>query len=248
MPSALPAASMRQTMDLLWRSRRQTVPKRGPRARVDVDAIVSAAIRWADDHGMAALSMRVLAAELGVGPMTLYSHVPDKATLTALMIDQVYGGYSLPALAEASWSERVRAIADANYRLHTEHAWMAQARTEQPPLGPGTLGKYEAELGQLTALELADDVLDSVLTFVVNFARSAAVDAIGTANQAGTNEEWWVSVSPFLQEVIRDGEYPLASRVGSAAGAKLEGAYNVDHEYRFGLDRVIDAVAALRAS
>lgn len=234
-------------MELLWRSRRPAVAKRGPRARVDVDAIVTAAIRWADDHGMAALTMRVLATELGVGPMTLYSHVPDKATLTSLMIDQVYGRVDLSAPVDADWSDRVRAIADANYRLYREHAWMAHVRTEQPPLGPGTLGKYEAELGQLTALGLPDDVLDSVLTFVVNFARSAAVDAIGALNQAGTNEEWWASVAPLLQEVVRDGEYPLASRVGSAAGAKLEGAYNVDHEYRFGLDRVIDAVAALRA-
>jgi hypothetical protein len=49
-----------------------------------------------------------------------------------------------------------------------------------------------------------------------------------------------------VQEVVRDDEYPLASRVGTAAGANLQGAYNADHEYRFGLDRVIDAVAALR--
>lgn len=246
MTSTTPAASMRRTMDLLWRSRRPDVPKRGPRARVDVDAIVSAAIRWADKHGMAALTMRVLAAELGVGPMTLYSHVPDKATLTALMIDQVYGGYELSAPVDAAWSDRVKVVADANYRLHLEHAWLAHARTEQPPLGPGTLGKYEAELGQLTALELDEETLDSVLTFVVNFARAAAVDAAANTHAAETNEEWWASTAPLLQEVIQEDEYPLASRVGAAAGANLKGAYNADHEYQFGLDRVIDAVSALR--
>ncbi len=233
-------------MDLLWRSRRPNLPKRGPRARVGADGIVSAAVRWADEHGLDALTMRALAAELGIGPMTLYSHVPDKATLTALMIDQVYSEYDILAPDNASWSESVRAIADANYRLYRQHGWMALARTEQPPLGPGTLGKYEAELGQLAVLGLDDEVLDSVLTFVVNFARSAAVDSAAASRAAETNEQWWTSVSPLLQEVVRDDEYPLASRVGTAAGANLQGAYNADHEYRFGLDRVIDAVAALR--
>jgi AcrR family transcriptional regulator len=235
-------------MELLWRSRTVEQPKRGPRARVDVDDIVVAAVRRADAHGIDALTMRGLAAELGVGPMTLYSHVPDKATLTTLMIDQVHGTFELPAPAGVDWRDRVRAVADANYRLYSQHAWLVQTRTEQPPLGPGTLHKYETELQQLIALELNDGVLDSVLTFVVNFARSAAADSALKAAVDETNEEWWASVAPLLQKAVRPGEYPLASRVGSVAGANLDGAYNVDHEYRFGLDRVIDAVAALRAS
>ena len=69
-----------------------------------------------------------------------------------------------------------------------------------------------------------------------------------TRFSAETNEQWWTSVAPLLQEVVGDDEYPLASRVGTAAGANLQGAYNVDYEYRFGLDRVVDAVAALRAT
>lgn len=192
--------------------------------------------------------MRGLAGQLSVGPMTLYSHVPDKATLTTLMVDQVHGAYNLKAPADATWRERVRVVADANYRLYTEHAWLASTRTEQPPMGPGTLHKYEAELQQLVPLGLDDDILDSVLTFVVNFARAAAADSTRKAAASATNEEWWTSVAPLLEDVVGENEFPLASRVGSVAGANLGGAYDVEHEYRFGLDRVLDALAALRAS
>ena len=43
------------------------------------ERILDAALRLVDEQGMAALSMRRLAAELGVDPMALYHHLPGKA-------------------------------------------------------------------------------------------------------------------------------------------------------------------------
>jgi AcrR family transcriptional regulator len=40
--------------------------------------IVDAAVAMADEHGVEALSMRNLAERLGMGTMSLYSHVSDK--------------------------------------------------------------------------------------------------------------------------------------------------------------------------
>jgi AcrR family transcriptional regulator len=51
--------------------------------------IVAAAVSLVDREGLAALSMRRLAGELGVGPMTLYYHVPDRAGLEDLIFDAV---------------------------------------------------------------------------------------------------------------------------------------------------------------
>ena len=51
--------------------------------------IVAAAIALVDRDGLGALTMRKLAAELGVGPMTLYYHVPEKAALEDLIFDAV---------------------------------------------------------------------------------------------------------------------------------------------------------------
>jgi hypothetical protein len=39
--------------------------------------------------------------------------------------------------------------------------------------------------------------------------------------------------------------YPVADRVGSAAGQEHQAAYDLEHEYAFGLDRIIDGLAAL---
>lgn len=55
------------------------------------EQIVTAAITLVDREGLSALSMRKLAAEVGVGPMTLYYHVPDKSALEDLIFDAVMG-------------------------------------------------------------------------------------------------------------------------------------------------------------
>jgi AcrR family transcriptional regulator len=55
------------------------------------DQIVIAAIRLVDRDGLAALSMRRLANDLGVGPMSLYYHVPDRTALEDLIFDAVMG-------------------------------------------------------------------------------------------------------------------------------------------------------------
>jgi hypothetical protein len=49
---------------------------------------------------------------------------------------------------------------------------------------------------------------------------------------------------PALARVLDPDDYPLASRVGSAVGAAHGSAADPEHAYRFGLDRVLDGLAA----
>jgi AcrR family transcriptional regulator len=59
--------------------------------------IVAVAISIADEEGLDAVSMRRLAAKLGVGTMSLYRYVEGKMGLLALMDDQVIGEILIPA-------------------------------------------------------------------------------------------------------------------------------------------------------
>jgi AcrR family transcriptional regulator len=65
------------------------------------EAILDAALAVLDEDGGAGLSMRTLAARLGVTPMSLYHHVTDRAGLLRALSDRVYGdvlqGADLPA-------------------------------------------------------------------------------------------------------------------------------------------------------
>ncbi len=79
-----------------------------------------AAIRLVDEHGMAALSMRRLAGELGVDPMAIYHHLPGKAAVVSGMVELVL--QEMPAVAaEGFWRERVRAFAEGYRGLALAH-------------------------------------------------------------------------------------------------------------------------------
>lgn len=51
--------------------------------------VVAAALRVLHEHGLESLSMRRVAAELGLQPGALYHHVADKQSLLALMADEI---------------------------------------------------------------------------------------------------------------------------------------------------------------
>lgn len=86
-----------RTLTLLWR-RTLGVPqgKRGPKQRVSVDEVVTAAIAVADEEGLAAFSMRKVTDRLGMKPMSIYTYVPGRSELIGLMIDEVAGEVELP--------------------------------------------------------------------------------------------------------------------------------------------------------
>lgn len=88
-----------------------TIPITGPPLRRD--RVVDAALRFVDEHGVEALSIRRLAAELGVGAMTIYNHVPSKAALLDGICELVVTALDLDPDAPGSWEDRIRAHARA---------------------------------------------------------------------------------------------------------------------------------------
>jgi AcrR family transcriptional regulator len=89
-------------------------PRRANTPTLTREQIVSAAMTIVDRDGLEALSMRKLAAELGVGTMSLYYHVPDKSVLYDLILDAGLREVDLSADdATAPVETRVAAVAYA---------------------------------------------------------------------------------------------------------------------------------------
>ena len=236
-----------RTLALLWRI--DDRPRRGPQRGLDLDAVVAAATAIADREGLDAVTMRRLAKDLGVSAMTLYTYVPGKDELVDLMLDAAYQRMPRPDTTGQPWRQRLTTIADANRALYLTHPWASTVSTQRPPLGPGLMAKYEHELAALDGLGLTDVEMDDALTCLLGFVQAnaqAANDARVTQRISHMNDEqWWAANAPLLARVLDETAYPLAARVGAAAGAAHGGAYNPDHAYRFGLSRVLDGLAAL---
>jgi hypothetical protein len=91
--------------------------------------------------------------------------------------------------------------------------------------------------------------MDAALTFLLGFVQAAARSAVDAAaarqDSAMSEEQWWAANAPLLARVFDETKYPTASRVGAAAGAAHGAAYDPDHAYTFGLQRVLDGLGAL---
>ncbi|MFX4295195.1 TetR/AcrR family transcriptional regulator [Streptomyces bohaiensis] len=254
------AGDPRATMELLWGARPR--PSRGPRPRLDAEAVAREAIALADEEGLAALSMRRLAARLGVTVMSLYTYVPGKAELVDLMLDRVLAGPDGPELTRTAplhgdtggapgpdWRDRLAAVARAEWELNLRHPWLLQVTTARPSLGPHVLDWYERALHAVDGVGLTEVEMDSVVDLVTHYVHGASRSAIAAAdvdNRTGmTDDQWWGAVAPLLDEVWPAGRYPVSDRVGPVVG-ELHGArIPPEQSFAFGLERLLDGVAVL---
>ncbi|MFC9790224.1 TetR/AcrR family transcriptional regulator [Rhodococcus sp. NPDC127528] len=237
-----------RTLALLW-GEHSTSGRTG----LGVDAIVAAAIELADAEGLEAVSMRRLADRLGVGAMSLYTHVPGKAVLVDLMQDatlaDLYTDTDEPARAGGGWRGGVEFVVDRNWDLYRRHPWLLHIVGARPVLGPNTSRKYEAELRPLDGIGLTDVEMDAVLSLVLSHVTGTArllVSVEQTARDSGlTDAQWWAATAPILERLLDPAAYPVSDRVGSAAGREHQAASSPQHALRFGLDRILDGVDAL---
>jgi AcrR family transcriptional regulator len=235
----------RRTIDLLWGVHRR---RRGPRPSLSGEQIVAAAIQIADREGLGGLSMRRLADELGITAMSLYGYVPGKAELLDVMADRAYGEITLPGVPATTWRARLAALAQQHWTLLLSHPWLLQISASRPLLGPGMTALYDAELTAVDGLGLTDIDMDLIVSLLDDYVRGAArgaVEAAGAQDRTGmTDQQWWETYGPLLAEVLNQASYPVAVRVGTAAGAEYGTAHDPARSFRFGLQRVIDGIEA----
>lgn len=220
-----------------------TRPRPEPRRRAPgVDQYVATALAVADAQGLAAVSMRRVAGDLGSGTASLYRYITNRDELVDLMIDAAQGEDPLPESTE-DWRADLGAVAHALRATLLRHPWLAGELAGRPALGPNSLRRSESALSAAVALTpditLASQALGAVRAYVLGSV--AAQQALRRAEQRTglTEEEWQHSVGPYISQVLAAGQHPmLARRVLEAE------ELDPDVEFAFGLDCVLDGLAA----
>lgn len=126
----------------------------GRGARLGRHEIAAAALAVADSEGFAAVSMRRLARELGVGTMSLYHYLRTKDDLLELMDDAVMGELLVPhEELPAGWREALTAIARRTREAWSRHPWAIDSlRGER--FGPNAMAHVEQSLAAVAGLGL----------------------------------------------------------------------------------------------
>lgn len=134
----------------------------GGRGRLRDEGLVRTAIALADAEGLDAVSMRRVAAELGVVPMALYKHVGGKEELVNAMVDATLREIDVLE-SPSDWRPAVRARVLAARRVQLAHPWLRRALETRTTRTPAVLGHTDAVIGAFRGAGFSDPLTHHVM-------------------------------------------------------------------------------------
>ena len=177
-----------------------TTRPRGRPARHSTAEITTAACRLADREGIEAVTMRRVAAELGVGAATLYTYVATRDDLLELMQDAVAAEYVLDAVS-GDWRADLVAVAMQTRDIMVRHPWLPGLAESRPGTGPHGLDVLEHVLTVL-ATHPADDTSKLEAYGAVNAVVLAYVRSESSGDRVGER------TVDALARAAGDGRHP----------------------------------------
>jgi AcrR family transcriptional regulator len=215
-----------------------------PDGELTADRIVPAAIAIADAEGLAALSMRRVAAALGVATMSLYRHVHGKEDLVLRMVDAVFAGSPLPDRPPKGWRAQLELVARRQWQLYRRHPWLAPfVSITRPQLVPSGMAYTEWVLRALDGHGLDRSTMLQAALTVMGFVRGLAANLEPEANAEQdtglTNTEWMAAQDRELRQILASGRFPVLAHV--ATGPDIDA--DLDTLFEFGLGQLLDGLA-----
>jgi AcrR family transcriptional regulator len=217
-------------------SNRQHPEGDAARAGLSRDRIVRAAVELIEREGEDALSMRALAAELGVAVMSLYNHVRSKAALLDGIAEYIIGGMSVIDHPEAHWTERARALVRAYRKVAHDFprsVTIVLTRRINPPVG---LRPVEHALAISDDAGFDGETSVRIMRALLAYAMGAQMREVGAAKTLD-----YLPDDPARQ--LRELDAERFPHVVALHPALLR--HDAETDFEFGLDLLITALDSL---
>lgn len=199
---------------------------------LSVDLAVSAAVEIADESGLGAVTMAAVAKRCGFTTMSLYRHVSGKDELVRRMLDRVLG--AAPPLPAGDWRAGLAFWSRALLEVLDRHPWGIDVPITGVLGTRAQLSWLDRGLEALAATPLDEGAKAEIVLLLNGYVFWAARLRFQVPEVA-------LDVIPASLDV---GEFPALARA-VAAGIFEDGGTEHDEEFAFGLERVLDGVAAL---
>ncbi|HTJ84474.1 MAG TPA: TetR/AcrR family transcriptional regulator C-terminal domain-containing protein [Polyangiaceae bacterium] len=214
--------------------------ERGP--DLSTEKIVATAIAIADDEGIAALSMRGVATELGVPTMSLYRHVPSKETLLTRMVEAVFLEEPMPVAEGREWRVSLEAIARLEWRIYTRHPWLAHALSmTRPEALENGMRHTEAVVAALvtSGLDGATTLRTGVsfMAFIMGMARAIEAERMAERDTGLESGEWMTANESLFAPLMP--RFPTLARL--TAGPDID--MGLDALFACALSLFLDGLA-----
>jgi AcrR family transcriptional regulator len=201
--------------------------------------VLRGAVTVADAGGLAGLTIRSLAEELGVKPMSVYHHVANKDEILDGIVDLVFNEIELPP-ADGAWRSAMRRRAESARQALKRHPWAIGLMESRTAPGHATLRHHDAVIGALRAggfsVEMTAHAYALLDSYVYGFALQEASLPFKGPETVGEVAE------PMMRQ-FPAGEYPHL--VEMATEFVLQPGYDFGDEFEFGLSLILDALTRM---
>jgi AcrR family transcriptional regulator len=181
---------------------------RGPVPEYSRAEIARAAVTLADQGGLAAVTMRSVAAAIGTGPASLYRYVSTRAEILELMADETAGEYRFGPEAQKPARPGLLQLARQARRIFRRHPWLIDLPSVGGLPGPNAIAFTDQVLAILDGTELTSrDRLETVgiFTGLVRLLARTEIDQ----QQAGQQlADWQGALAGYLVAAVSDGKHP----------------------------------------
>ncbi|MEA2564948.1 MAG: hypothetical protein QOD49_125 [Actinomycetota bacterium] len=215
-------------------------PRTKPRIPLSRERVLRSAVAFADQGGIASLSMRKLGDALGVEAMSLYNHVANKSELLDGMVDLVFSEIDLPS-GGAGWKTAMRQRAVSARQALSRHRWAIGLMESRASPGPATLRHHDAVIGSLRhagfSIEMAAHAYSALDSYIYGFALQEASLPFDTAEETA-------EVAEMIFKQFPADEYPHLTEL--TVEHVLQPGYDYGNEFEFGLDLILDGLERAR--
>jgi AcrR family transcriptional regulator len=204
-----------------------------PRAKLTPERILDVAQGLLRGEGTDGLSMRRLAAALGVAPMTVYGYFPDKDSLIDAIIDTETTELDL-RIVPGAWQEQLRDLLILLYDQLVANPFVVQLRQRRPVVSPGAMRFTEAGLQLLQhaglTVEAAAAAFRTLFIYTFGYAAFASPPDEAAARRHALAACLTLPVD----------EYPAVTSAAQALTAVLTGR----DQFLRGLDLILHGIKA----
>jgi AcrR family transcriptional regulator len=208
------------------------------------EQVLQVAIRIGDEESLDVLTMRRLAAELGVGTMTLYTYFRNKNELLDGVADHILGVLELPSLDGVELEDGMRLISHAFRRMMHDHPSVVRLFISRTTRSERAMrGSYERVLAALIELglepELAVHAYGALLVYSLGFSAYAAPRPWGGESRSGHEVTQLREERREFYRGLPPKEFP-----SMVALADVLTVLPSDEQFDWGLSRLITGIMA----
>jgi AcrR family transcriptional regulator len=224
-------------------SRPKAVPSEEPskkssqeRAPLSRERVLRAAIDVADAGGITGLTIRSLAKELGVKPMSVYHHVANKGEILDGIVDIVFSEIELPS-TDGEWLAEIRKRGGSARQVLRRHPWAIGLLESRTSPGPATLRHHDANIGVLRGAGFSVEMTAHAYALIDSYVYGFALQEAALPFERNTVAE----VAAPMMELFGTGEYPHLIELTTEF--ILQPGYDFGNEFEFGLNLILEGLA-----